>query len=72
LLHLGAEWTAYRAGKQQADLLEQAADLVLQIAANADQAGTGNEQGTDGLAIIALDPDFAIYPESEKICSASP
>ena len=58
--HMVAELSADRAREQQADLLEQAADLVLQIATDADQARPGNEQRSDCLAVVALDPDLTI------------
>ena len=54
-------------GNSNADLLEQAAHLVLQIAADADQTGAGNEQRSDRLAVVALDPDLAIPTDPDQL-----
>jgi hypothetical protein len=47
------ELPADRAREQQAVLLEETADLVLDLPANADQAYASHKQRTDELALLA-------------------
>ena len=65
--YLRTELHADRSREQQADLLEQAADLILQITADADQAGSGDEERAGGLAGIAFDPDLTIPADPDEL-----
>jgi hypothetical protein len=50
---------------------EKAADLVLQIAADADRAGTRHEEGADRLAFIALNADLSVAANPNELGKAA-
>src|SRR5206468_9867902 len=58
--HLDSEICADGSWKQHSNFLEQATNLIFQVAADANQAGAGHKKRANDLASIALDPDLAV------------
>src|SRR3954469_2611957 len=68
--HLDSEICADGSWKQHSNFLEQATNLIFQVAADANQAGAGHKKRANDLASFALDPDLAVPPT--LMSSASP
>ena len=64
------ELQADRSSEEQPILLDHAADLILDISAYADQTRSSDENGTNLLALFALDLDLAVPTHSDQFGEA--
>jgi hypothetical protein len=64
--HMRAELCADCPRKQQAQFLKQAADLILEITTDLNQAGAAHEERANELAGIALDPNFTVPTDPDQ------
>jgi hypothetical protein len=60
------EWRADRSRKQQAIFLEHAADLVFDIAADTDEAGAGEQDRANFLALLALHGNLTMPTDPDE------
>jgi hypothetical protein len=64
------EWRADRPRKQQAVFLEHAADLVFDVTADTDEAGSGDQDRADFLALLALHGNLTMPTDPDEFSEA--
>src|SRR5579872_1576599 len=64
------EWRADRPRKQQAVFLEHAANLVFDLTADTDEAGAGDQDRADFLALLALHGNLTMPTDPDEFSEA--
>src|SRR5258707_2271955 len=69
--HVEAELCADRSRKQEPDLLQHTAHLILQVTTDADKPGSRDKDGAENLAGLALDADLTVPTNPNELRKTS-